>query len=268
MQFNPDHGRVGRPASVFPWSFGFQPIVHPLSRTVCSYEALLRGSANEPAQTVLARVPRDELYRFDREARAQAIELAASLGLRCNLNLNMLPRGLLESDESIVSALTAAERVGLPQSRLVLELTEGEVIDEYSHVVEIMNRYRDTGIKVSIDDFGAGYSGLNMLAEFQPDQIKLDMNLVRRIERDGPRQAIVRAVIQACGDLGIDVVAEGVESRSEYGWLSSEGVELFQGWLFARPGFECLPEPLWPDSPDPKIPSPEASTRHVIEGSI
>lgn len=96
------------------------------------------------------------------------------------------------------------------------------------------------GLKVAIDDFGAGYSGPNLLANFQPDQIKLDLTLVRGIESHGPRQAIVRAVGQACNDLGIDVIAEGVKTVGEYTWLATEGVRLFQGYLFAKPAFEAF----------------------------
>jgi EAL domain-containing protein (putative c-di-GMP-specific phosphodiesterase class I) len=99
---------------------------------------------------------------------------------------------------------------------------------------------------VAIDDFGAGYSGLNLLADFQPDQIKLDMKLVRGIERHGPRQAIVRAIDQACQDLGIDVIAEGVETVEEYAWLANQGIKLFQGYLFAKPAFESFPPVHYP----------------------
>ena len=81
---------------------------------------------------------------------------------------------------------------------------------------------------------------------FQPDQIKLDLTLVRGIESHGPRQAIVRAVGQVCGDLGIDVIAEGIESEDEYRWLATEGVRLFQGYLFARPAFESFPPVHYP----------------------
>ncbi len=73
-------------------------------------------------------------------------------------------------------------------------MTEGEVIDDHGHFAPIVNEYRGMGLQVAIDDFGAGYSGLNLLADFQPDFIKLDMNLVRGIGSRGPRQAIVRAI--------------------------------------------------------------------------
>jgi len=100
---------------------------------------------------------------------------------------------------------------------------------------------------VAIDDFGAGFSGLNLLADFQPDQVKLDMNLIRGVERHGPRQAIVRATNQICFELGIDVIAEGVQTAVEYAWLASQGIHLYQGYLFAKPGFESLPSVYYPE---------------------
>jgi EAL domain-containing protein (putative c-di-GMP-specific phosphodiesterase class I) len=80
-----------------------------------------------------------------------------------------------------------------------------------------------------------------MLADFQPDLLKLDMTLVRGIEGRGPRQAIVRTIMQACVDLGIDVIGEGVETLEEYRWFENAGVTLFQGYLFGRFQFEGLP---------------------------
>lgn len=228
------------------FSYAFQPIVDVLTRETFSYEALIRGPANEPAGRVLDSVPAHARYRFDEDSRVAAIALAVRLGLTCHLNLNFLPRGLYASEASITSTLAAAARHALPIERVILEVTEGEVIADYAHLGEQLNAFRSMGLKVAIDDFGAGYSGLNMLAEFQPDQIKIDMNLVRGIQRHGPRQAIVRAVVQVCGDLGIDVIAEGVESREEYDWFVECGVRLFQGYLFARPGFECLPRAQFP----------------------
>jgi EAL domain-containing protein (putative c-di-GMP-specific phosphodiesterase class I) len=82
---------------------------------------------------------------------------------------------------------------------------------------------------------------LNLLAEFQPDIVKLDMGLVRGIDSHGPRQAIVRAISQVCVDLGIDFVIEGVETVDEFAWFSDLGAHLFQGYLFAKPMFEGMP---------------------------
>ncbi len=235
------------PALMPAFSYAFQPIVDVGAREVFSYEALVRGTANEPAFRVLERVPAHARYQFDEDSRIAAIALAVRLGLRSHLNLNLLPRGLHESDTSVTSTLAAAARHALPIDRMILEVTEGEVIADYAQLGRQLNEFRSMGLKVAIDDFGAGYSGLNMLADFQPDQIKIDMNLVRGIERHGPRQSIVRAVVQVCADLGIDVIAEGVESLAEYTWFAEQGVRLFQGYLFAKPGFESLPAAQFPD---------------------
>ncbi len=232
---------LSREAKVPRFSYAFQPIVDVDKREVFSYEALIRGPAIEPAFQVLNRVPPNRRYQFDRDSRVAAIGLAAALGLPCRLNLNFLPQGLYVSADSISSTLDAAVRNHIPVDRIILEVTEGEVIADHANFAEQLNEYRRMGLKVAIDDFGAGYSGLNLLADFQPDQVKIDMHLVRGIERHGPRQAIVRAVAQACSDLGIDVIAEGVETVDEYLWFVDQGVSLFQGYLFARPGFECLP---------------------------
>ena len=169
------------------------------------------------------------------------------LGLNGHLNLSFLTQSLGVSMECVDSTLRAAALNRLSVERIVLEVTEGQIIDDPAHFGVLLNKYRAIGLKVAIDDFGAGYSGLSLLANFQPDQIKIDMSLVRGIEKHGPRQAIVRAVAQACADLGIDVIAEGVETTAECSWLAAQRIRLFQGYLFARPGFECLPAISFPE---------------------
>lgn len=98
-----------------------------------------------------------------------------------------------------------------------------------------------SGTVIAIDDFGAGYSGLNLLADIQPDWIKLDMYLLRNIEQHGARQSIVKAICSVCLDLGIDVLAEGVETLEELRFLEKLDISLYQGYFFAKPGFETLP---------------------------
>jgi blue light- and temperature-responsive anti-repressor len=228
------------------YSYAYQPIVDIDARQIISYEALIRGPRGEPAGQVFARVRPEETHSFDTESRVTAIRLAARLGIACDLNLNFLPQSLFASRHSIESVLQTADEVHLPIEQIVVEVTEGEVIDDHARFAQLINTYRGIGLKVAIDDFGAGYSGLNLLAEFQPDQIKIDMALVRGIQGNGARQAIVRAIAGACLDLGIDVIAEGIETREEFRWFASEGVHLFQGYYFAKPGFEHLPPAAWP----------------------
>ena len=236
------------PQSAFDpsFTFAFQPIVDTNVREVFSHEALIRGPSNEPAYRILGQVPANRLLEFDQRARIEAIGLAVRLGIVSRLNLNFMPQSL-HSRASILTTLEAADRFHLPIDRLVLEVTEGAVIDDQAQFAEVINEYRGLGLKVAIDDFGAGYSGLNLLTDFQPDQIKLDMKLVRGIEHHGPRQAIVHAIDQVCRDLGIDVIAEGVETAEEYAWLANQGIKLFQGYLFAKPAFESFPPVHYPE---------------------
>ncbi len=98
------------------------------------------------------------------------------------------------------------------------------------------------GFTTALDDFGAGHSGLTLLARFQPDVVKLDMRLVRGIDSNSQRRIIVEAVVALCGRLGIRVVAEGVETRAELDAVRSTGIDLVQGFLLAKPAFEKLPE--------------------------
>lgn len=227
-------------------SFAFQPILHVNSGTVISFEALVRGSSNESAAQVFDQVDYEQRYAFDELLRLKAIPLAAELGIGCNLNLNLLPGSLELSDRAIVSTLAMAEQCGLRPEQITLEITEGEIISDYARFAHTINLHRGVGLKFAIDDFGSGYSGLNLLAEFQPDSIKLDMALIRNIDTRGPRQAIVRGIIRTCTDLGIDIVAEGVENLREYQWCHDEGLEIYQGFLFAKPGFEHLPPAFYP----------------------
>ena len=225
-----------------PFTFAFQPIVDMSTGAIFSYEALVRGPANESASFVLGSIRSEAMPYFDGQARLVAIELAARLGIGCHLNLNVLPRSLLAGDAPLRATAEAAEHCGIPLSRIVLEVLENDLIEDQGRFAQIVNRYRALGMTIAIDDFGAGYSGLNLLADFQPDKVKIDMLLVRGIASRGPRQAIVRAIIQVCFDLGIDVLAEGVETADEYHWFRDEGVLFYQGHLFAKAGFESLPD--------------------------
>ncbi|HNR38669.1 MAG TPA: diguanylate phosphodiesterase [Acidobacteriota bacterium] len=234
---------ASRPAPESPprFTFAFQPIIHAPSRSVFSYEALLRGRTGEPAATVLQAVRPAGASAFNEQCRLTAIDLAVRLGITTRLNLNFMPSDLKMSPTAVTSLLEAARRGNIPSGRIILEILESDIIEGIEDFAAAINAYRASGLTFAIDDFGSGYAGLNLLAEFQPDFVKLDMQIVRGIESRGPRQAIVRGILRTCRDLGIDVVAEGVETPDEYAWFRSEGIELFQGFLFARPGLECLP---------------------------
>ena len=169
------------------FSFAFQPIVDTLSRTVYSHEALVRGPNNEPAYQILQQYYGDKMAAFDAACRAKAIEVATRIGVHTNLNLNFLPSAAYDRAIGLDSTIVAAERHGFPLDRIIMEATEGEAIGDPVRFARVVNEYRRAGMRLAIDDFGAGYAGLNLLSEFQPDIVKLDMALVRGIQSHGPR---------------------------------------------------------------------------------
>jgi len=233
----------------FPFSMAFQPIVELGSRRVFAYEALVRGPANEGAMTILEKITSRNRYAFDQSCRITAIRLATELGLPdsgASLSINFIPGAMYEPRNCIRATLSAARRYGFPLDRLIFEVTEGEQVTEKEKLREIFSVYAEQGFQTAIDDFGAGYSGLSLLTEFQPRIIKLDMLLIRDIDRSPARLAIVRGVLSMCRELGILVIAEGVESAAECRVLADLGVTLFQGYLFARPAFEQLPPVSYP----------------------
>jgi EAL domain-containing protein (putative c-di-GMP-specific phosphodiesterase class I) len=180
-------------------------------------------------------------YAFDQLCRVRAIELAARLGLDGFLSINFLPNAVYEAEACLERTLDAARRAHFPLHHLIFEITENEPTKDIRQFKEIFNQHKRHGMITAIDDFGAGHSGLNMLADFQPDIIKIDMELTRRIHADSVRRSIARAIISLCKDLKISVIAEGVETVDEAVTLRSLGVSLFQGYLFARPAIEQLP---------------------------
>jgi EAL domain-containing protein (putative c-di-GMP-specific phosphodiesterase class I) len=235
-----------------PISMAFQPILRLPeggAPEVFAYEALVRGPAGEGAGSVLAQVTEANRYAFDQSCRVKAIELAAGLGLAetgALLSINFLPNAVYEPRACIRATLAAAARTGFPPRSLMFEVTENENLRDPAHLLNILASYRQMGFRTAIDDFGAGYSGLGLLAEFQPDVVKLDMGLVRDADSRPARAAILRHTAALCRELGITVVAEGVETLAELRVLQGVGVELFQGYLLARPGFERLPEAALP----------------------
>lgn len=235
----------------FPLSMAFQPIVDVEAGTVFAYEALVRGPAGESAGSVFEKVNDGNRYRFDQTCRCTAIELAARLGMTTALSINFLPNAVYRPELCIRTTLEAAETFGFPIERIIFEITESEKIEDHKHVRNIVEYYQSRGFRTAIDDFGAGYSGLNLLAEIGADLIKLDLALVRDIHLHPAKRAIVRGICGVAAELGTTVIAEGVEQREELVVLRDLGIRLFQGYLFAKPAFEALPVVTWP-GPDAK----------------
>ncbi len=224
----------------FDFTMAFQPIVNTTSKDIFAQEALVRGLNNEPAGHIFQYVNHRNRYRFDQTCRVKAIELAAKLKIPSFLSINFMPNAVYRPELCIKTTLEAAQTFGFPVEKIIFEVTESEKIENLQHLRNILDHYKEVGFLTAIDDFGAGYSGLNLLADINVDLIKLDMALIRNIDRDKSRQAITRGIVQVCRDLSIQIIAEGVETLPELSFLESIGIEFFQGYYFAKPAFRSL----------------------------
>lgn len=226
-----------------PFTMAFHPIVDVAHNQIWGYEALVRGLEGQGAAAVLAAVTEANRYVFDQACRVKAIELAGQYlpaASNARLSINFMPNAVYEPRACIRATLAAAARTGFNPNRLMFEFTENEQMADTKHVANIVAEYKRMGFTTAIDDFGAGYAGLGLLAQFQPDLIKIDMELLRGVDGSPARQAIVAGIVGIARALDIMVLAEGVETEAELTTLRAAGITLFQGYYFARPQIETF----------------------------
>jgi EAL domain-containing protein (putative c-di-GMP-specific phosphodiesterase class I) len=233
-------GACGKEAATPPFTMAFQPIVDIRERRIYGYEALVRGPEGQSASSILSRINAENRYAFDQACRVKAIEQAAALGLDRKLSINFMPNAVYEPRACIRATLAAADRARFPLDLITFEITEDERIRDTKHLQAIISEYRSHGFRVALDDFGAEYSGLNSLSALHVDAIKLDMAMVKNIDRNERQRTITMGMIKVCQELRIDVVAEGVERAEELSILRDAGVRYVQGYLLARPAMDRL----------------------------
>jgi EAL domain-containing protein (putative c-di-GMP-specific phosphodiesterase class I) len=217
----------------------FQPIVELSTGSVIGVESLSRFT-HEPLR------PPDEWFAEARElGLAQQLEL---LSVRRALDVvDRLPDDIFVSVN--VSPDTAMTDdlldllAGVNCSRVVLELTEHEEISDYAWLRPWLDRHRERGVRVAVDDAGAGYAGLQHILSLTPDILKLDLQLIRGIDTDIARRALARCLVDFANEIGASVLAEGISSAGELEALRSVGVTLGQGYYLGRPAFD-LPATL------------------------
>jgi diguanylate cyclase (GGDEF)-like protein len=158
----------------------------------------------------------------------------AAGGLPLAVSVNLSPRNLMDADlaADIRRILSDA---GLAPRSLIVEVTETAVTADHQRAHAILSELREMGVRVAIDDFGTGYASLTRLRQLPVDELKLDRSFVSRIEHDEHDRSIVRSVIGLAHDLGMIVVAEGVETRGCWDWLAQHGCDEAQGYLMGRP---------------------------------
>lgn len=225
----------------FEISMAFQPIVDLHHYEYYAYEALVRGPNGEGAGTIFEKVNDDNRYLFDQTCRQKAIELAAKLSLNKFLSINFMPNAVYEPSRCIQTTLDAAKANNFPLDLIIFEFTESEEVIDKSHLLNIVHDYQRRGFLTAIDDFGAGYSGINLLCDIDVDVVKLDRELIININLDPRRQRILRGLYDLLEPMVKRVVVEGIETEEELKVLYAMGYRYFQGYLFARPELEKLP---------------------------
>lgn len=224
----------------------FQPIVDLSTKSTYAQEALVRGAQGESAARVLSQVVPDDTYKFDQACRKTAIREAVELGLSTRLHVNFMPNAVYQPENCIRVTLAVAEEMSLPLDRLTFEVVESEKVSDIAHLKTILSCYKQLGFLTALDDFGVGHCGFNMLADVQPDLVKVDIALIRGIHGDPVRRSIVKSLVALGQDLGFKVIGEGVETGDESRCLEDCGVTLQQGYFFGRPSFQKLSDPIFP----------------------
>ena len=164
----------------------------------------------------------------------EACREAASWRKPLQIAINLSPIQL-RHQELVPMVHAILLETGLPPERLVLEITEGALMDDYSRAVSILRRLKTLGVRIAMDDFGTGYSSLSYLQSFPFDKIKIDKTFIANLERNAQSAAIVRAVLGLGRSLDLTTVAEGVETQAQLTILRSEGCDEMQGYLIGRP---------------------------------
>jgi EAL domain-containing protein (putative c-di-GMP-specific phosphodiesterase class I) len=220
----------------------YQPIVSWSRRGVFGYEALLRSreaALPHPSAILDAAERLDRLHDLGRAIRMRAAEPAARMPEGATLFVNVHTHDLLDGD------LFDADR---PLARLahnvVLEITERASLLHVHDVQSRIARLREMGFRIAVDDLGAGYAGLTSFAQLEPEVVKLDMSLVRGVHVQPTKLTLVRTMVSMCRELGMQVVAEGIETAEERDAMVNAGCDLLQGFLFAEPGAAFPPAVL------------------------
>ncbi|MGR9014654.1 MAG: EAL domain-containing protein [Gammaproteobacteria bacterium] len=217
----------------------FQPIVSLSQKKIMGYEALIRGPSNSPLHSPFNLF--DTAERFDLNTKLEyicrelTIKRYAELNIKEKLFINVSPAVLLQPDFIKGETLKLLDQFGVDPRFVVIELTEHQPTDDFQLMLEAVTHYRKMGFEIAIDDLGAGYSGLRLWSELQPEYVKIDMHFIQGIHNDPVKLNFVRSIQNIAGSLNCNVIAEGIETEEEFKAVEQLGITHAQGYYFARP---------------------------------
>ncbi len=213
----------------------YQPIAKAENGALFGHEALLRSGSSalpHPGALLQAAERLERTAELGRAIRARAAApLLDDAHAGGTLFVNLHPRDL--ADERLYGRDEPLSRMA---DRVVLEISERASLDGLGDVPSRIARLRELGFRIAVDDLGAGYAGLSSFVALEPDIVKLDMSLVRDVDREPLRREVVRSLTNLCHKMGIQVVAEGIETEAERRTVTELGCDLLQGFLLGRPG--------------------------------
>jgi len=219
----------------------YQPIVNIQDQTTMGYEALTRGPKNTEYENpyLLFKAANDVnlVLELDRICRKHAFLNAKSIPEGTKIFINCLPSSLDDPEFKGMNLETLLKEIKILPSSVVLEITEREAVNNYSNFKETLSYYTDLGIAVAIDDTGTGYSNFESLIELKPDYVKIDISLVRNVNKNLIKQEVITALVNICKSIDSIIIAEGVETDEEFNTIKKLNVTHAQGYLFARPSF-------------------------------
>lgn len=217
----------------------YQPIVSLLDGKIIGYEALSRGPVDSPLQSPDKLFKAAQIYNktweLEQLCRIKAIERAANLEKNKYLFINVDPH--IFKDEKFKKGFTKeflAEHNMSPDC-IIFEITEKTCIEDYKSFKQALNNYVDQGYKIAVDDTGSGYSGLKMLNETKPHYIKIDMDLIRNVNKDFFKQSLIECFVKLSEATNMKLIAEGIETEEELRTLINLGVYAGQGFFISRP---------------------------------
>ena len=217
----------------------FQPIVSLRDGSVFGYEALSRGPQGtemESPNVLFEYAQRyGKLWDLELLCRTKAIETVSRLHAQIRLFLNVNPN--IMHDIKFRQGFTKEylNQYGINPEDVIFEITEKEAVDNISDFIKTIDNYKNQKYKIAIDDTGAGYSGLNMISDIHPHFIKIDMNLIRDIDKDGTKQSLVKSMSQFASLSNTFLIAEGIETEGELLKLIEIGIDYGQGFFIKRP---------------------------------
>lgn len=223
----------------------FQPIMSLRDGTVLGYEALSRGPIGTPLQNpdAMFTVAKEcgKLWELEQLCRSKALETVFKTAGTIKLFLNVNPYVIHDEKFKRGFTIEYLRRFNIDPDSIIFEITEHSAVDDIDAFKRTIDHYKEQNYHIAIDDAGAGYSGLNMIADIHPHYIKLDMNLIRGIDSDELKKSLVKSLQEFARISNIHLIAEGIETLGQLNTLIDIGVNYGQGFFIQRPDANIKP---------------------------